>query len=111
MLTQASGDRLPAIEAMAMSWGGVLCVAIYVRGQAELQELYPRLCSLHERIEAKRLCRLNICVATEEGVLSDESALYPVSVPILGSKLQTYLLVILKSYPRCADLLLMTVAC
>ncbi|CAM6107213.1 unnamed protein product [Calypogeia fissa] len=82
IVTQASADRLPAIEAMAKSWGGVLCVAVHVWTQAELREVYPKLCSLHELIEGKGLCRLNICVAKEEGPLSDEqamAALYPIN--------------------------------
>lgn len=79
---QASADRLPAIEAMATSWGGAMCVAIHISSMSELKQLYPKLRDLHARIEAQHHCRLDVCVATEDGLSTDTpspAALYPVS--------------------------------
>ncbi|KAG6552037.1 hypothetical protein Mapa_006343 [Marchantia paleacea] len=82
IVTQASADRLPAIEAMATSWGGAMCVAIHIRSISELKQLYPKLRDLHARIEAQDHCRLDVCVATEDGLSTDTpspAALYPIN--------------------------------
>lgn len=79
---QASVDRLPAIKAMASSWGGPLCVAVYVRSRLELEEVYPQLCVLHAQIEEMGVCKLHLCVFMEESfdeILAPSNGLYPVS--------------------------------
>ncbi|KAL3685628.1 hypothetical protein R1sor_003650 [Riccia sorocarpa] len=82
IVTQASADRLPAVEAMAKSWGGTMCVAFYVTSKSELKKLYPKLRNLHSKVEAQKQCRLNACVVSEEGPLADTEArppLYPIN--------------------------------
>lgn len=81
-LDQATLDRWPQLEKLASSWGGALCVAVYVKTEAEIIPAREKMLWLHSRIEAQSHCRLHLQMVTEEGFRSQNDALsasYPVT--------------------------------
>eukprot|EP00850_Spirogloea_muscicola_P023057 SM000325S12650 [mRNA] locus=s325:7630:15088:- [translate_table: standard] len=93
--TQASLDRLSALEAMAEAWDGVLCVALYVPTEVHLPEAILLVSALHLRIERRERCRLDILFAME--VDQAGAALYPVNAlrNIALSSISTELVILL----------------
>lgn len=78
---QTSADRLPAVEATCLTWGGAIVVAVHVRLQSEFASVYEVVKQLHARVEEQSGCRLDIQFVTEDGFETDKealNALYPV---------------------------------
>ncbi|CAM6100335.1 unnamed protein product [Calypogeia fissa] len=83
IVTQTSADRLPALEATCLTWGGAIVVAVHVRLQSEIATVYDQVKQMHVRVEERPgSCRMDVQLVTEDGFESEEEALralYPVN--------------------------------
>ncbi|CAM6104786.1 unnamed protein product [Calypogeia fissa] len=82
IVTQTSMDRWEHLEKLAESWGGALCVVVYLKTRAEIVRARKRMMWFHDKIEAQGHCRLHLQMVIEEGFKSETEALtasYPVN--------------------------------
>lgn len=80
IVTQCSCSRLSRLERMCSLWSGVLSVAIIAEGGGRVGRRMRRMASaLHERVEGKTRCRLDICLCQPAPGPAARDGLYPVN--------------------------------
>jgi hypothetical protein len=54
------------LEKQALSWGGVIAVAVYIKSSIDIDIKKQQVFALFQRIERLEKCRLDITLVTEQ---------------------------------------------
>jgi len=82
IVTQLSVDRISRLEAMTQTWAGVVSAAVLLPPPhfcAQRKSALNQLAQLHERVEARGECRLDIATLHVEAATRVYDTMYPIN--------------------------------